>query len=40
MPMTKNKKQNLRNNEYYDMQAIFDGLYADSKENKIFPVKF
>ena len=36
MPMTKNKKQNLRNNEYYDMQAIFDGLYADSKENKIF----
>ena len=34
--MTKNKKQNLRNNEYYDMQAIFDGLYAESKENKIF----
>lgn len=34
--MTKNKKQNLRNNEYYDMQAIFDALYAESKENKIF----
>jgi len=27
--MTKNKKQNLRNNEYYGMQAIFDGLYLN-----------
>ena len=26
------KKQKIRNAEYYDMQDIFDGLYADSKK--------
>ncbi|WP_145949586.1 group II intron reverse transcriptase/maturase [Paenibacillus sp. Y412MC10] len=35
--MTTNiKKQTLRNNEYYDVQEVFDGLYAKSKENKHF----
>lgn len=24
------KRQKLRNNEYYDMQTVFDRLYADS----------
>lgn len=36
IPMTENKKQALRNNEYYGMQPVFDKLYADSKDNKIF----
>ena len=26
------KKQKLRNAEYYDMQSVFDKLYADSKK--------
>lgn len=30
------KKQKLRNNEYYDLQDVFDNLYADSKRNKNF----
>ncbi|MGL4739362.1 MAG: group II intron reverse transcriptase/maturase [Sarcina sp.] len=30
------KKQTLRNNEYYTMQNIFDSLYNDSKKNKEF----
>ena len=32
LPMTKVKK--LRHNEYYDMQEIFDKLYADSKQGR------
>ena len=32
--MTKDAK--LRHNEYYDMQSILDGLYADSKKGRIF----
>lgn len=34
LPMTKQKK--LRHSEYYDMQPVFDKLYADSKRGKIF----
>jgi hypothetical protein len=30
------KKQKLRNNEYYEMQCVFDELYAKSVEGKIF----
>lgn len=30
------KKQKLRNAEYYDMQPVFDQLYADSKKGLIF----
>ena len=30
LPMTKVKK--LRHNEYYNMQELFDKLYADSKQ--------
>lgn len=30
------KKQSLRNREYYQMDEIFDNLYKQSKENKIF----
>ena len=30
------KKQKLRNAEYYDMQSVFDKLYADSKKGQIF----
>lgn len=30
------KKQKLRNAEYYDMQSVFDKLYADSKKGRIF----
>lgn len=30
------KKQSLRNNEYYDMQTVFDKLYEESKSNRIF----
>lgn len=30
------KKQKLRNNEYYDMQSIFDRLYQDSLNGKVF----
>lgn len=30
------KKVLLRYNEYYDTQSMFDGLYADSKQNKHF----
>lgn len=30
------KKQNLRNNEYYDTQTVFDTLYVQSKQNKNF----
>lgn len=32
--MTKQKK--LRHSEYYDMQPLFDKLYADSKDGKVF----
>lgn len=32
--MTKQKK--LRHSEYYDMQPLFDKLYADSKKGKVF----
>lgn len=34
LPMTKVAK--LRHNEYYDMQSIFDKLYAESQKGKIF----
>lgn len=34
LPMKRVKK--LRHNEYYDMQEIFDKLYADSKQGKKF----
>jgi RNA-directed DNA polymerase len=30
------KKQKIRNSEYYDMQAIFDNLYIDSKNDNKF----
>ena len=30
------KKQKLRNAEYYDMQSVFDKLYADSKKGSKF----
>ncbi len=30
------KKQKLRNAEYYDFQDIQDELYSKSKENKVF----
>lgn len=30
------KKQKLRNNEYYDIQEMLDGLYEKSKEGKTF----
>jgi len=30
------KKQKLRNNEYYDMQSVFDELHTKSKEGKAF----
>ena len=30
------KKRHLRNNEYYDIQEVFDSLYSDSKKNKKF----
>ena len=30
------KKQKLRNNEYYDIQDVFDSLYSESLENKNF----
>lgn len=30
------KRRKLRNSEYYDMQKVFDGLYADSKTGKAF----
>ena len=30
------KKQKLRNNEYYEMQNVFDELHAKSKEGKTF----
>ena len=32
----KPKKQKLRNAEYYDLQAVFDGLYSESKGGKVF----
>ncbi len=32
----KTKQRKLRNAEYYDMESIFDGLYADSKKGKPF----
>lgn len=34
LPMIKQKK--LRHSEYYDLQPIFDKLYSDSQEGKIF----
>ncbi len=30
------KRQKIRNSEYYDMQAVFDGLYQDSLKGKHF----
>jgi len=33
---TKLKKQKLRNNEYYEMQSVFDELHADSINGKQF----
>ena len=27
------KRQKLRNNEYYDMQPVYDGLYESSKSH-------
>ena len=30
------KKQKIRNSEYYDMQSVFDELYADSVKGKQF----
>ena len=30
------KKQKLRNNEYYEMQDVFDDLYSRSKEHHNF----
>ena len=32
----KSKQRKIRNSEYYDMISTFDGLYADSKKDKIF----
>ena len=32
----KNKQRKIRNSEYYDMEDIFDSLYASSKDGKIF----
>jgi len=34
--LKENKKQSLRNNEYYDMQETFDELYSKSKRGKKF----
>ena len=39
MPEVKNKKlcvNDLRHNEYYGMQEIFDELYAKSKNGEVF----
>ena len=30
------KKQKIRNSEYYDMQSVFDELYADSEKGRRF----
>ena len=30
------KKQTIRNNEYYDTQAVFDDLYSKAKQNHSF----
>ena len=30
------KRQKLRNNEYYDMQSVFDKLYVDSLAGREF----
>lgn len=30
------KKQKIRNSEYYDMQSVFDELYADSVKGQQF----
>lgn len=32
----KSKQRKIRNSEYYGMQEIFDGLYADSVKGKVF----
>ena len=32
----KRKQRKLRNSEYYDMETVFDSLYAKSKDGKIF----
>ena len=32
----KPKQRKIRNSEYYGMQGIFDGLYADSIKGKVF----
>ncbi len=36
MTIKRQKKQKLRNAEYYDFQSILDNLYAESKNGKIF----
>lgn len=32
----KKKQRKIRNSEYYDMEATFDKLYAESKDGKVF----
>lgn len=32
----KRKKRKIRNSEYYDMEIVFDGLYAKSRDGKLF----
>ncbi len=32
----KRKQRKLRNSEYYDMETVFDSLYAKRKDRKIF----
>ena len=30
------KQRKIRNSEYYDLETVFDGLYADSRKGRIF----
>ena len=32
----KSKQRKIRYSEYYDMEAVFDRLYAESKVGKMF----
>lgn len=32
----KRKQRKIRNSEYYDMEKIFDDLYAQGKTDKVF----
>ena len=36
MNMKAKKRKQLRNNEYYDMQEVFDQMYANAGNNAIF----